>query len=69
MKTRKNMVGERYGKLVVMEFVGEIPNAGKSKKWKCRCDCGNVCYVTRCHLVSKRIVSYRDWETDRKSVV
>ena len=37
-----NMVGRRYGKLVVVEEAGtfEKPNGKKSRLFKCKCDCG-----------------------------
>ncbi len=30
-----DLAGNRYGKLVVIKYVGDL-------KWMCRCDCGNV---------------------------
>lgn len=33
-----DMVGKRFGRLVVLERAG---NAGACAAWKCRCDCGN----------------------------
>ena len=37
-----NITGERYGKLVAIDFAG-FKKCGKQKKstWLCRCDCGN----------------------------
>lgn len=32
----KDLTGERFGRLVVLE------RAGKEDKWKCRCDCGSI---------------------------
>lgn len=41
---KKNLIdetGKRYGKLVVIEYVGSRDNAtGAGALWKCRCDCG-----------------------------
>ena len=36
-------VGQRYGKLIVLERATNID--GKSA-WKCKCDCGNICIKT-----------------------
>lgn len=32
---RENLVGKRFGRLIVLEYAGE-------KKWKCQCDCGET---------------------------
>lgn len=46
MKTRQNLVGMRFGKLVV---INQAPSKkyGKQIKaaWNCRCDCGNIVSV------------------------
>lgn len=40
-------VGQRYGKLVVLEENGFVEDSyGKRRRlWKCQCDCGNICSV------------------------
>lgn len=40
----QNLVGKRFGKLTALEYDRE------KKKWKCRCDCGNITYKTTGHL-------------------
>ena len=41
---KKDLVGNRYGKLVVLEDSGlRAPNRGVI--WKCQCDCGNITWV------------------------
>lgn len=41
----KDLTGQRFGKLVALEY---IPGAkDKKSKWKCQCDCGNICYIPR----------------------
>ena len=43
----KNEVGNRYGKLTVIEYAGR--NTGTKNggpMWKCLCDCGNYCEVS-----------------------
>lgn len=39
----KNELGNRYGHLVVIEYAG---SKNKKALWKCKCDCGNKCFVT-----------------------
>lgn len=46
---KRNLVGNRYGKLIVIEI------AGKNKQgriWKCKCDCGNYKNVNEHELLS-----------------
>lgn len=40
MAERKNEVGNRYGKLLVLEYAG---TNGHNALWKCKCDCGKEC--------------------------
>ena len=37
----KDLTGQRFGKLVVLERAGK--NKSRATVWKCQCDCGNVC--------------------------
>lgn len=37
----KNLIGKRYGKLVVIKFLGR-GNNGKRYYWECKCDCGKT---------------------------
>lgn len=39
----KNIAGERFGKLVVIEYTGKIES--QSSVWKCICDCGNETFA------------------------
>ena len=45
---RKDLTGNRYGKLVVL---GDPQVGGRGTIWKCRCDCGNICYKVSADLV------------------
>lgn len=45
---KKDIIGKRFGHLVVLDEYIKIPNG---TKWKCRCDCGNETYVYRGKLV------------------
>ena len=38
-----NRIGMKFGKLEVIEYLG-------NRKWKCKCDCGNETIVDSGHL-------------------
>lgn len=41
---KDNLVGNKYGKLTVLEYAGyEMMNGSAVHKWKCVCECGNEC--------------------------
>ena len=40
-----NLVGQRFGKLIVLELLNREINVA-SARWKCLCDCGNTTIVT-----------------------
>lgn len=44
-----NLIGQRYGRLVVLER----DFSKRTTAWKCLCDCGNITVVTTKHLRSK----------------
>ena len=46
----KNLTGQRFGRLTVIEKTDKRKN--DSIMWKCKCDCGNITYVTTRHLTS-----------------
>ena len=41
---RKDIIGQKFGKLTVIDYTTE--NRHGSALWKCRCDCGNITYAT-----------------------
>lgn len=43
-----DITGRRYGRLVVLEYVGTKRNMGRI--WRCLCDCGQETLVSRGHL-------------------
>lgn len=51
-----NLIGERFGKLVVIEFVGSY-GVNQTAHWKCQCDCGNTTIVTTAHLRDGHTIS------------
>lgn len=46
----KDITGQRFGKLVALEYVG-------NSQWKCKCDCGTVVIVNTSHLMSGHTTS------------
>lgn len=53
--TRKDRIGRRYGRLMVIGYAGN-DNSRKSL-WNCMCDCGNITTVMVSHLTCGRISS------------
>ena len=51
----KDITGQRFGKLVVMEYAGSN-DKGKAM-WKCKCDCGGECIAPGVKLRSGRKTS------------
>jgi hypothetical protein len=49
------MIGKRFGKLIVTEELGKNKNG--HIKYLCQCDCGNTCEVFGTHLRENKIVS------------
>ena len=45
----EEMVGKRFGKLVIIEFEKRSPNV--LSRCTCRCDCGNTIEIVRTALV------------------
>lgn len=49
----KNLLGQRFGKLEVVEFDGYKPQKYSNVAyWKCKCDCGNIKSIRATQLVS-----------------
>lgn len=46
------IIGKRFGRLIVTEFVGKHPTNPRITLWKCLCDCGNEKVVRRGNLIS-----------------
>lgn len=42
MKKREDLVGQRFGRLVVVELDEEKTKIKKKTYWICQCDCGNI---------------------------
>lgn len=58
-KEKMSYVGQRFGRLVVLERADDAttPKGQTMIRYKCRCDCGNEKIINKCHLVSGKIVS------------
>lgn len=52
-----NLLGRRFGKLLVVESVYREHKDKNGLLWCCRCDCGKICEVHSRDLVSGRIMS------------
>lgn len=48
-KQKQDMLNKKFGKLTVIAATDLNKNG--SAIWKCKCDCGNICYVTQNCLV------------------
>ena len=53
-KTLKDIVGQRFGRLVVLErdFEEEKKHPFTNTYWKCQCDCGNIVTVVKSSLTT-----------------
>ena len=57
---RKDLTGQRFGKLVVLGFAGTKGSSegrGEGMRFTCRCDCGNICEVVSGHLKDGSVTS------------
>ena len=59
-KNKKNLVGQRFGKWLVLEWI-RAPHY----KWKCECSCGSVSFVTTASLLAAK--STQCWDCGRLS--
>ena len=55
MSAVKDLTGQRFGRLVVVERGGRDKNGLTT--WKCRCDCGETTIETRSNLINGRVNS------------
>lgn len=58
-KEKVSFVGQRFGRLLVVERVEDSinPNGKATIRYKCKCDCGNEKIVRKCHLASGETIS------------
>ena len=50
MGKMKDLKGQRFGKLIVLECAGKLD--GRRYFWKCQCDCGNIKVIAGASLTS-----------------
>lgn len=50
MGKMKDLTGQRFGKLLVLECAGKLD--GRRYSWKCQCDCGNIKIIAGASLTS-----------------
>lgn len=52
-KRARNLLGQKFGRLLVVEFLGYLPSVAKARRpwWRCVCDCGNTHDSRASHLV------------------
>ncbi len=48
----RDLDGQRFGRLLVVRFVGLAANKDRGALWECRCDCANTCIVSAANLSS-----------------
>lgn len=52
MSCRPELLGKRFGRLLVIEYIGKIDDPQKRRWWFCLCDCGNQVKVPTARLTS-----------------
>lgn len=60
-----DLVGEKYGRLTVLEKLAERRN--KSVVWRCQCDCGNFDHVTTSELRCGKHLSCGCYQREKAS--
>lgn len=45
-----DITGQRFGRLVVIQYMGQ--DSKRKSLWKCQCDCGGVTIVPKCNLIN-----------------
>ena len=63
MPAKINLIGQRFGKITVLEETSERKN--KSVVWRCRCDCGKEIFLSTKELRSDGVIQCPDCGHDR----
>ena len=66
MPAKLNLIGQKFGRLLVIQETSK--RANNSVVWKCQCECGNICYVSSSSLKNNKTKSCGclKKESDRK---
>lgn len=56
-ENRENIIGNKYGKLTVLEITDKTSKNGTHLYYKCKCECGNITYVTGNNLKIGNVIS------------
>jgi hypothetical protein len=62
----KNLKGQRFGRLTVLEFAGLV-TGDKNTSWLCRCDCGRELTIRSAVLISGNTVSCGCYRLETKT--
>lgn len=70
MSKKLDLLGQRFGRLVVIDSAPNKKCKGGQTKtvWKCKCDCGNFCYVTTQELRKGDTVSCGCYASEQKKI-
>ena len=49
---KKDLTGKKFGRLTAIKRTDEKDKWGKCYLWECKCDCGNMCYVSTNLLIN-----------------
>lgn len=63
----ENLIEQKFGRLTVLELTDK--KKSKHWLWKCKCDCGNICYVLASSLKSGRTTSCGCYRKERLSKI
>lgn len=63
----KNMIGQRFGRLIVISYIGSGRNRGAM--WLCQCDCGKTTKSSRTNLIRGAMKSCGCEKNERVSIL
>lgn len=62
--SKRHLIGQKFGRLLVLEDSTKRSNDG-TIKWKCKCECGNIVYVSTTSLTSGNTQSCGCFQRER----
>lgn len=57
MSKRDNLLGRRFGRLIVIAPASAKSDADRNARWICQCDCGNQIITYAMHLKKAQVQS------------